>query len=247
MSVVLRVVKDPPPLPVVVANLIEVARRWKEAEAAETAETATRQGIVEKHLAALKSMSTRSHATQTGVQHSLCTIKFLVPRHVGFLQLQSRAPVKPQVLHDGSLVSPCETFDALHDGRAESSDEDVRHHDGQATFASQASPSCRAIQDTDGLASKAAKSSKKARWGLPQYLRPYRRLLLGTLGQLVCEFCFELKFHPRVQELNKGEGHLTSLSQFAALVGPRHCRACCAVCPAASNNLCAASSQQPCA
>ncbi|CAJ1442732.1 unnamed protein product, partial [Effrenium voratum] len=138
--------KDPPPLPVVVANLIEVARRWKEAEAAETAETATRQGIVEKHLAALKSMSTRSHATQTGVQHSLCTIKFLV-------------------LHDGSLVSPCETFetfDALHDGRAESSDE-----------------------DTDGLASKAAKSSKKARWGLPQYLRPYRRLLLGIAGPAV--------------------------------------------------------------
>ena len=82
----LYILQDPPPLEVIVANLIEVARRWAEATAGEMQGTAfagqgtcqRRQQIVVEHLAALNSMRSRSHATQNMVQHSLCTVKFLV-------------------------------------------------------------------------------------------------------------------------------------------------------------------------
>lgn len=66
--------QDPPPLDVVVANLIEVARRWETQEAT----VKTRQQIVVCHLAALDAMRSRSHAMQNMVQHSLCMVKFLV-------------------------------------------------------------------------------------------------------------------------------------------------------------------------
>lgn len=68
--------QDPPPLDVVVANLIEVARRWETQEA--TGKVTTRQQIVVCHLAALDTMRSRSHAMQNMVQHSLCLVKFLV-------------------------------------------------------------------------------------------------------------------------------------------------------------------------
>ncbi len=82
----LHILQDPPPLEVIVANLIEVARRWAEVTAGEMPGTALagqdtcqrRQQIVVEHLAALNSMRSRSHATQNMVQHSLCTVKFLV-------------------------------------------------------------------------------------------------------------------------------------------------------------------------
>eukprot|EP00438_Fugacium_kawagutii_P021885 Skav219750 [mRNA] locus=scaffold569:200403:205250:- [translate_table: standard] len=68
--------QDPPPLDVVVANLIEVARRWETQEA--TDKVTPRQQIVVYHLAALDAMRSRSHAMQNMVQHSLCMVKFLV-------------------------------------------------------------------------------------------------------------------------------------------------------------------------
>ena len=64
------------------ANLIEVARRWAEVTAGDAFDGQStcqrRQQIVVEHLAALNSMRSRSHATQNMVQHSLCTVKFLV-------------------------------------------------------------------------------------------------------------------------------------------------------------------------
>eukprot|EP00435_Cladocopium_sp_Y103_P069816 s10_g34.t1 len=80
---------DPLSLDVIVANLIEAARRWAEirGELAEDAEVASksskehrqhRQEIVVCHLAALNAVR-RSNAQQSMVQHSLCRVKFLVP------------------------------------------------------------------------------------------------------------------------------------------------------------------------
>ena len=76
--------QDPPSLDVIVANLIEAARRWGEIRDGELAEVASkehrqhRQEIVVCHLAALNAVR-RTNELQSMVQHSLCRVEFLVP------------------------------------------------------------------------------------------------------------------------------------------------------------------------
>ncbi|CAE8681195.1 unnamed protein product [Polarella glacialis] len=99
--------KDPPPLETVVANLIEVARRWgADSSPAEATATEQRQTIIRKHLIAVQALSKRSHATLIMVQHSLASTKFLV-------------------LDDGTLTRPCDVFQALHGGDSDSEGEEA--------------------------------------------------------------------------------------------------------------------------
>jgi len=162
--------KDPPPLESVVANLAEAARLWASADAAAGAvpaaaaeqRTERRQGIVAKHLAALRPLSKRSHAMQTMVHHNLARVAFIA-------------------LDDGSLVTPSDVFVQLHAECADNSgSEDEASAKPSGKRRGGGGGGGGGARSSGGAV--AAGAAAASQWSLPAYLRPFRRLLLSLAG-----------------------------------------------------------------
>jgi len=179
--------KDPPPIEMVVANLVEVAARWAGADT--TVDVALQQAIVGQHLDILRSLTRRCHSTQMMAQSMLSACAFLV-------------------LDDGRFTRPLDVFSELHSGGdsddeidstdlEEGESEDIRRTDEPevlpglvATSSNTAKDRKSATPETGAPAgerskAKSAKGAQDNPWLLPLYLRPFRRLLLSIAGPCV--------------------------------------------------------------
>mmetsp|Transcript_51144 Transcript_51144/g.165590 ORF Transcript_51144/g.165590 Transcript_51144/m.165590 type:complete len:1837 (-) Transcript_51144:63-5573(-) len=180
--------KDPPPLDLVISNLAEVTERWSAAATAaatESDDVKRRQAVIGEHLTILRELNRRSKATKTMVQARLVGIAFLV-------------------LDDGALVKAPDIFQQLHTGgdsdeEEEEVEDEPQEGDVELDEEWSQQPSSRQQQQRQGQpkgasrgaaksaptsTSKSAKGSSKP-WLLPAYLRPFRRLLLGIAGPVV--------------------------------------------------------------